>query len=321
MDAAAAPWEIGSVAREALVNRAGLRYPEFRRRLRPRYAAAWVRLGAGHAGLIGIAAILVAPVPGNPLLAASVCLLGALGFGYGIAYIGLFFHEAAHYNLAGNRTVNDVMANIFIGSLTGQDIRRYRPVHFQHHRELGMPGDTEISYFDPLDMRFVIESLLGIKAARAFADWDRFSHEHSGMPYLNVQLLLGVLLNVAILASALSLGFPTLAISWSLGILVFFPIFNALRNILEHRSETAIRGTDYRRAVHGAVNRLFGDGLLAQTLGGAGFNRHLLHHWEPQVPFTRLSELQGYLVETKFAPILERHATTYPRTFLRLWRR
>jgi len=35
-----------------------------------------------------------------------------------------------------------------------------------------------------------------------------------------------------------------------------------------------------------APDRLFGDDFFSCTFGGAGFNRHLLHHWEPQISYT-----------------------------------
>ena len=47
----------------------------------------------------------------------------------------------------------------------------------------------------------------------------------------------------------------------------------------------------YCAACHGTSAK--GDGPLASTLGGAGFNRHLLHHWEPKISYTRFRELEG----------------------------
>lgn len=72
---------------------------------------------------------------------------------------------------------------------------------------------------------------------------------------------------------------------------------------------------DYSTQPHGAVNRLFGDGPLASTLGGAGFNRHLLHHWEPQISYTRLRELEVYLLRTDAAEGVRMRQSTYLETF------
>jgi hypothetical protein len=56
-------------------------------------------------------------------------------------------------------------------------------------------------------------------------------------------------------------------------------------------------------------------------LGGVGFNRHLLHHWDAGVSYTRLGELEDWLSTTNVAGILSERQTTYAAAFLRLWSR
>ena len=80
----------------------------------------------------------------------------------------------------------------------------------------------------------------------------------------------------------------------------------------------ALPGTDYRRSDHGAFTRLFGDGFFASSFGAAGFNRHLLHHWEPQVSYTNLAELERFLEKTPMAEIMDRRRAGYAETFRRL---
>ena len=74
----------------------------------------------------------------------------------------------------------------------------------------------------------------------------------------------------------------------------------------------------YRRIDHGPVNRLFGSGPLASTAGSAGFNRHAIHHWEPQLSYTRLANVEAYLLRTDAAPLIRERQTSYADTFLRL---
>jgi hypothetical protein len=102
------------------------------------------------------------------------------------------------------------------------------------------------------------------------------------------------------------------------GELLFFPFFVSLRQTLEHRDEDADPAADYAQVDHGATNRLFGDGPVANTLGSAGFNRHALHHWEPQVSYTRLRQLELYLLRTELEPMVRERQTTYRKTLLRL---
>ena len=89
----------------------------------------------------------------------------------------------------------------------------------------------------------------------------------------------------------------------------------ALRQLLEHRGELPAPAEARAHVVCFATNRIFGDGILASTLGGAGFNRHLLHHWDPLISYTRLRELENFLLETEAEPYLRARQTTYWRTF------
>jgi fatty acid desaturase len=300
--------------RASLTDRDGVTFREFRRRLTPRYGLVWTHLGMGYAalGAVGAAVVLTA---GTAPLAARVAV-GALLFGFVQAFIQLFFHEAAHYNLARGRERNDRLANLFVGALHGLEISSYRMVHFEHHRRLGTTTDTERTYFDPLNMRFFARALLGAKALEVLTSRDAtVSRGPVNRAAAWRQRVLAVVIHGAVAGGALLAGEPALAAAWTLGTLSVMPLFVALRQLLEHRSESADARVDYTTVNHGAVNRLFGDGLLASTLGGAGFNRHLLHHWEPQISYTRLRELERYLDGTPAAEALARHRGTYWQTF------
>jgi fatty acid desaturase len=107
-------------------------------------------------------------------------------------------------------------------------------------------------------------------------------------------------------------------VAWTIAVVIVFPFLAAIRQLLEHRSEQAKPEVDYSVVSHGAVNRMFGSGLVASTFGGAGFNRHMLHHWEPQISCTRLGDLERFLRETPAANIVEQGTTSYGSTFLRL---
>ena len=76
---------------------------------------------------------------------------------------------------------------------------------------------------------------------------------------------------------------------------------------------------DYASVPHGETNRIFGDGIMSAMLGGAGFNRHLLHHWDPQLSYTRLRDLEAFLLETELAASVEDSRTTYGRAFSSLF--
>lgn len=305
-----------------LVDPSGLSYRDFRKQLTPRYGIAWLQIAAGWAALGTLVALHVVLAQRSITLAVAAAPLLAIGVGFVIAYLQLFLHESAHWNLHPNRGTNDLLTDLFVSGPVGMDVARYRPIHWDHHRFLGSPDDTEISYFDPLNVRFLVESLLGIKALRVLRHRASVQAERNDptTPRTRVVFGYGLLLNGGLLLLLVTRGLWPVALAWALGVVVFFPFFGALRQLLEHRDEYASDDVDYTEVVHGAIHRLFGDGILASTLGGAGFNRHLLHHWDPQLSCTRLRELERFLLTTDAREYLEEHSTTYVATFRRLFR-
>jgi fatty acid desaturase len=310
--------------RAQLMRETGGAYLRFVNGLAPRLGLAWRDIGLGYLFLFLVlyGAGLPASLPGQ----LAAVLLGAVGVGYGVAYLQLFLHEAAHQNLATARARNDWLCDALISWQVGTTVARYRPIHFAHHRHLGTVADTENSYFRPVDARLVLETLTGVHALRVLRNRQRrltalapdtgHGTASSAAPWLRAMLLHGL---VCAGAYALS-GWPGLG-AWLLGVGACYPVFATLRQQLEHRSPDADPAADYSRRDHGALTRLFGDGPLASTFGGAGFNRHLLHHWEPQVPYTRLRDLERYLAGTSAAPILDARRSSYLRTLAELWNR
>lgn len=309
----------------ALVNSKGQTYTDFRKMLTPKWSMVWFHISMGWLALVASQLGIAFSSGKHIVLDGLIIVVGSILIGYIIAYLQLFFHEAAHFNLHPNRKANDVLCNLFVSGIVGQDIKQYRPIHWDHHRHLGSPMDTEISYFDPLNVKLLVTSLLGIRALKVMAlrkklaDTDQKKPTKSpkqGVPYT---LIGGMVCNALYLSLLLYFQEWVLIVAWIGGLLAWFPFFGVLRQILEHRDEFSDSETDYTEVAHGAIHRIFGDGLLASTLGGAGFNRHLLHHWDPQVSYTRLRELEHFLMDTQGAPYLEKRVTSYGETFRRLF--
>jgi fatty acid desaturase len=331
--------------RSRLVDSKGVSYYEFRKTLTPRYWRVWLELLAGYAALIALGLALLTIRHENVVRQLLTGLAAALPFGVLFSYIALFFHAASHFELHPTRTVNDWLANVFIGVLSAYPMSKYRPTHFDHHRHLGLPEDPEAAYIEALDLRLLVESLTGIRflrilwshvsgnrpaparesatktapAAESEAASNAASKSASEPAPFNWGLPCGILLHATVVAGALWVGAVGLAVGWIAGFVFVARLVSAIRSMLEHRSESADPAIDYTRTSHGAVSRIFGDGPVAQTLGGAGFNRHLLHHWDPQVPYTRLKDLERYLRDTELRPVIETRSTTYATTFLRLF--
>ncbi|MCI0590224.1 MAG: fatty acid desaturase [Gammaproteobacteria bacterium] len=311
---------LAKLRKSALVNKAGLTYKQFRKSLTPKWGIVWSHIAMGWMALV-VSNLLIILLSGRHL-AMDLLLVGggSILIGFIIAYLQLFLHEAAHYNLHPQRKINDLLCNLFVGGIAGQDVKNYRPIHWDHHRYLGTTLDTEITYFDPLNIKFLVEALLGIRVLKViFTRREKLRNKKSEVrsqakskPYT---LIGGFIFNLGYLFLLLYFHQWGLMLAWLGGILVFFPYFGALRQLLEHRNAYADPALDYAKVAHGAIHRLFGDSLIASTLGGAGFNRHLLHHWESEVSYTRLRELEHYLMGTECAAYLQERQTTYRETF------
>lgn len=324
MEPSPTPRTLEEIKRDPLVNSAGVTLRDFRKTLTPKYHVVWVQMLAGHLALLAIAAFAIALDLYLPKFLPLTIVGCGLLFGYTISYILLFFHEAYHYNIAKDRELNDLLANLLIGSLVGQDIKTYRQIHLAHHRYLGTPSDPEHSYFDALTLQFILESLTGIRVFKGLLGREKFiQSKQSPVPasisVISTQFGLGVALNGLIVILSGWLGYWSLTGAWILGMLIFFPFFSSVRNVLEHRDEFARIEVDYYSTPRRPVTRMFGDGLIASTFGGAGFNRHMLHHWEPQISYTRLKDLEKFLLDTEASDSLKTNPPGYFQTFGRLF--
>jgi fatty acid desaturase len=327
--------------RSRLVDDQGRNYVEFVRGIRPDYSRVYRDIAFGYMMLI-VTAIVAAYLLRTRMPSGAVIAISSLSFGYWIAYLQLFIHEAAHFNLAADRRVSDRLGNMLIAWMVGTSVAKYRKIHFEHHRSLGTTKDTEPSYFYPLNAFFIVKSLCGLRALEVwFFRRQRLrstidntesggassrparasiSENDNGPATIGVaDCFVGVLAHVVVVIGTLALGSWPLATAWIVGVGMVFPFFAALRPVLEHRNEAAASSVDYRRVNHGAFTRLFGDGPFSATFGGAGFNRHLLHHWEPQVSYTKLPDIERFLARTAMKPVMESRRTTYGGAVLRLF--
>jgi fatty acid desaturase len=303
--------------RSRLVGRNGRRYVEFLGDLQPDFRRVYRDIGAGYLLLIvSYAVSAAAPSWGVP--ASIVAAAGAIPIGYWVAYLQLFIHEGAHYNLAPTKTGSDRLCDLAISWMVGTTVAAYRTVHFQHHRELGTTNDSEFTYFFPLDLTFLVKAAFGIRAAEVMLNRLALPAGKCSKEAVRSLLICGTV-HGAIVAVSLLAGWWWAALAWVLGMGFAFPFFGALRQLLEHRSEPADPKADYRKQDHGAYTRLFRDGPLAATFGAAGFSRHLLHHWEPQVSYTNLPQLEAFLEGTELQPVLAARRSTYLATFCHLF--
>ncbi|WP_217578009.1 fatty acid desaturase [Mesorhizobium sp. GbtcB19] len=314
--------------RGRLTDSRGIRLPDFVRDLQPAYRRVYFDIAVGYAALAAVVA-LVSIGQWAGIWPVALGLLGAILIGYWALYLTSFIHEGAHWNLAPDRTINDWLSNLLLSWIIALEIGFYRKVHFEHHRSLGTIHDTEISYFSPLNARFLVRSLLGIRAIETLLSYHRNAAAgHKPMARASAGtggtgtkpfLLFAIAITVhgsIVLALSWSGLWPA-AIAWVLGFGAVLPFFGSIRQLLEHRTEDARPDQDYTAIDQGACARIFGPGYFASTFGSAGFNRHLLHHWEPQVSYTRLADLERFLADTPMRVVMDRRRVSYAETFRR----
>jgi fatty acid desaturase len=254
----------------------------------------------------------------------------ALFIGFWLQSLSNFGHEAAHYNLARSRRLNDRAADWLVWPLFSQTVKNYRKLHWEHHRHLGDQQDTETSYHNCLSPWFLLKTLSGVYLLQSLLRYTRTNRrlkageaapdapgaaKSAGSQF---GLLRTALLHAAILALLVWWGFWATACVWVLSVAVTFPCFATLRQVLEHRRLDASCDQDFKQIAHSPVNRMFGTGWFASSFGTAGFNRHLLHHWDPGVSYTRFDEMEAFLLRTALAPQIDAARSGYFHTLSQL---
>jgi fatty acid desaturase len=295
-------------------------YSVWRKSLHPKYGIVWRDILLGYAGIL-VTVILYAWLPVDSWGLWILKLVAAiLLFGFLLAYLSLFIHEASHYHLHPDKKINDRLAGYFLCALFGLHIRTYRKTHWHHHTHLGTPTDSETSYFNALTPRFLIESSTGIHLWRILKKKNGHKAVSPEMKRANARwLIAGGLVNICIILTASLLVHWSLSLAWILSMLIVFPFFATLRQILEHRDELAGSNLDFTTTPHGKITRIFTSGFMSRSFGGAGFNKHMIHHWDPQISYTRFKDVEAFLLRSAATKELIGNAkTTYWQAFKKL---
>ncbi len=306
----------------------------YRETLRPRYWLAWCEIALCVAMILGgFAAHLILNLRFGNALGFETAIPFALWIGFWFHALLSYAHEAVHYNLSASRKRNDLLSDWIVLLFFPQTTREYRKNHWQHHLHLGDPLDTEVSYHNCLSMGFLFKAVTGIYMAELAAqsvpagdsraqtsrDPQTGSRPRTGTKSVG-PILRALTAHSILVAIALSLSCYAAAIAWVVAALFIFPFFTTVRQVLEHRAIEARCATDFRYETHGPVNRVFGGGLFAHFYGAAGFDQHLLHHWDPTISYTRFAEMKDFLDGTPLGPELQSAESTYLSSFLLLLR-
>lgn len=315
------------LVKASLYNSKGVNYIDFKKSIKPHYLQIWVQILLGwlFLSLSIFGGIQVLNLIENTGLRFVFTIADAILVGFTISYLVNFFHEAAHYNIARVKNINDTLANVFLGILQAQSIKHYRFIHWKHHVHHGSTEDTERSYFDALTLRFFIESLSGIRALRIFLFRNNKVMHNTDIKLIDIKkegrlmLIAGICFHLIVIICLAIIQQYWVIATWVIGFGTFFPFFSSLRQLLEHRSDAADKQINYSTINHGKITRVFSGDFFSAIYGSAGFNRHLIHHLEPQISYTNLKEVEAFLLETKIAHYIQNQKTSYLKAFITLF--
>ncbi len=301
----------------------------FRRGLAPSYLSVWCDIVLCYAIIIA-ALVLGASVERTWGVVTSLAAAPAfaLVIGFWLHALSLFGHEAGHYNLAKGHALNDSLAEWFIWPLFGVTIKTYRKSHWQHHLHLGDPNDTEISYHNCLSPWFLLKMLTGIYLFQVLVRYARTNRKLSAESAADptgdrlepgsalLPLVRAIAVQIPILGLLLWWECWVTSVTWIASVVVMYPFISTLRQVLEHRRIEARCDEDFLHSEHGPVLRMLGGGVFSRYFGAAGFDRHLLHHWDPSISYTCFNEMENFLMQTPLCTQLAVSRSTYISTFL-----
>ena len=225
--------------------------------------------------------------------------------------LGIIMHDATHYRIFTNRTVNDVVCDIFCSFPVGMTTSRYRYEHMLHHRYLNTDGDPYWVYFEehsswhwpkrPLEASWVfLRDLLGLNTLRnmqilwRWTPWcNHFSRRDVPPPLtLGERLRLYLFFAGVIAVLAATNGWLTFFILWMVPLPTLTMAMVRFRTIAEHLAIPNEHELNATRHVDGTL-------LERLSISPLNINYHIAHHLFPSVPYYNLPKLHDILMRNE----------------------
>lgn len=224
--------------------------------------------------------------------------------------LGILAHDGAHFLLARNRTVNDVLAEALLAWPVGLSLPTYRALHIDHHRYLNTPRDPDWRRNRPDRMRDcgswrkLCALLLGLQREQLdllrMVGAPRVPVESSGdartpadtssqpvFPPWRLPLRLALASLVA--AIAFAGAWRVLLVYWVVPLATWFLLSMRIKGVAEHSA------LDERERCRQA--RTLTPGWWVRTfIAPKSVHYHIEHHLFPSVPCYRLKSLHHLLM-------------------------
>lgn len=246
--------------------------------------------------------------------------------------ISILMHEAAHYMLFNNKTLNMWCGRILCGAPVIADLDGYRTYHLQHHKHAGTRQDPDYPNYKNYPVskqsfaRKIIRDLsaiTGLKTLRTLilmnagvVKYDFVYKNENGLQRLPTGLIvknlaaglwLPIVVNLTLWSVLYSVGVGYLYWLWVVSYFTFYPLFLRIRNAAEHAVVPDLLDTDPRLHARTTIARWWERLTVAPNY----VNYHLEHHLHPSVPCYQLKSFHNYLVDQgyyKDTPIAQGYA-------------
>jgi len=232
----------------------------------------------------------------------------------------LLIHEGAHLQFAKKRNLNDLISNIFAGVFLGTEVGSYRKIHTLHHRNLGNPSDPENSYENEFDFTWLLTVFSGLHTLKTLKRRDDRSNSRSQL----LTSICTVIIHGSIIFYGLHSGEYLFISAWIASWFLLMPALTATRNLIEHRFSDSAMHFEIQKSLKGFSNsttRIFTLDRKSRMLGSVGFDRHLIHHWDPSISAKDLEQVHRFLLTTELASMLKDMPTTYFAAAKSLWKK
>jgi fatty acid desaturase len=259
-------------------------------------------------------AVVIGPVYWSAVIGPGAHLFFAwLVFGLGMNGIINLMHECAHYLVFKEKWGSTFLGKFVIAPLLFTNFDVYRKRHWEHHKHLGVEGETKDTYLIDIKgshiVMLLIRCLLCFEAAKKFlkqfhtiVEDDTYQHDK----FWQVRTL-GVqsVFFASLLASAYFWGGKDweMAFMGALAAYVFVYMYGVmslsvfvadLRAIAEHQmypSSDAHEG-------YAALRNFKCNALTRFIMGAYGFGEHYTHHKIPGIPYYALKDATSELART-----------------------
>lgn len=216
--------------------------------------------------------------------------------------LGILMHEGAHYHLFKNRTLNGVVAELFVSWPLFITTRAYRGSHFAHHRHVNTDKDPDLMRKQNSEWEFpkswsalallLLRDVTGLNTHQQLLEATDMSDVKEIQPgtrdwYGPARWLY---YGIALAAITYFHVWPLFLLLWMLPLLTWLKMILRVRSIAEHFAiENDHVYTRTRTVLPSWFERIF--------VAPRHINYHLEHHLYPSVPFFYLPKLHAELMK------------------------